>query len=190
MSTSKQEPDRSHLLSAMLEGSAQEWTDAGEAMHREPVAAIAVSAEPPGWLELAQGRESAPGRWARIVRRTGASLPVLEIRQGNVRWMRLLLNVYLLYLQTKAPPRVTREDDLQDLNDLLACLGFDERDKRDERLEVLCSTSQLFTLRDAILCCKWLICDLLPICPEQSALLNPLSSLRADLEKLLDRVLE
>lgn len=189
MNMSRSERNESEPPDVLPAGAPPGWQDAREVMRSEPVAVLSVSSQPPGLLDLARGREPEPGRWARLVRREGEDLPVLEVAQGNVGWLRLLLGVYLRYLQKKAPPRVARQDDIDELSELLDRLKANERRNRDERLELICSTSQLFTLRDAILCAQWLLCDWLPICPEQIALLRPLDLLRADFEKLLDRVL-
>jgi len=190
MNTQKNEQNESEPPRVVPAGVPSGWQDAREAMRSEVVAALFVSSRPPGLLDLARGCEPESGRWARIVRREGEDLPVLEIAQGNVGWLRLLLGVYLLYLQKKAPPRVARQDDIDELSDLLERLTSGEPLTLSERLELICSTSQLFTLRDAILCCRWLPGDWLPIGPEQIALLRPLDLLLADFEKLLDRVLD
>jgi len=170
------------------QGGPQEWQDAREALRSEPAAVLAVSAELPGLLEMAQGRRAE--RWATLERTKGEELPLLTVTQGNAHWLRLLLEVYLLYLQKKAPPQVTRQDDIEDLALLLERLRLGDEQNQEEPLEMVCNTSQIFILRDAVLFCRWLLRDWLPACPVQQALLRPLDDLHAELEKLLGRVLE
>ena len=171
-----------------MQGEPQEWQDAREAMRSEPAAVLAVSSELPGLLEMAQGRQAE--RWATLDRTKGEELPLLTVTQGNAHWLRLLLEVYLLYLQKKAPPRVTRQDDIEDLSLFLERLRLGDEQNQKEPLEMICNTSQIFILRDAVLFCRWLLRDWLPTCSVQQALLRPLDELHVELEKLLGRVLE
>ena len=184
----KSESKQTRSRKSNVQDGPQEWQDAREALRSEPTAVLAVSSGLPGLLEMVQGPQEE--RWATLERTKGEELPLLTVTQGNMHWLHLLLEVYLLYLRKKAPPRVTRQDDIKDLDLLLERLRLGEEQNQEAPLEMVCCTSQIFILRDAVLFCRWLLCDWLPSCPEQRALLRPLDDLHAELEKLLGRVLE
>ena len=55
--------------------------------------------------------------------------------------------------------------------------------------DILLSFSQLFALREAVMCGLWIARDWLPACEERRNLLLPLESPRQDVERVLDEAI-
>ena len=159
--------------------------DASAAMKVDPAARLHLPLLAPGPREMLEGK-GAPGggliSWS-------AGEPTLEVTRGNRRWLLLLLGVYLKFLQQKAPPLRAHQSDSEDIEAIITLLEPEQANDDFTNSDILLSFSQLFALREAVMCGLWIARDWLPACEERRNLLLPLESLRQDVERVLDEAI-
>lgn len=159
--------------------------DGYEALRVDPCTRLAIPRNRPGPAEIIQGKE-AP-RCAAVDAPDG--IPTLELAYANMRWLLLMLGVYERFLQRKAPPLHNNLDSIVHLREILHDLRSTLEDEDEKDVVLTFSRLDMYVLREALICCRWLINDWLPACEERHNLLVPLDLLLQDVNRVF-RILE
>lgn len=164
------------------------WRDAREAMYTDPCLRLQISQHLPGPDEIILGKSAPACGEMSVVE----DLPNIAVKHGNLHWILLIIEIYARFLEKKAPAFHIHLDTLSQLRKMQSELQpyrtcDDERDTI-EIIEIPLSLSEALALREAILCCRWIVRDWLPDCSERRNLLTPLEYMRRELTRVINEV--